>query len=256
LKLSLYWKLNDSVVNIMSGNLSTSQRLHVELSALIAATKPGDRLPSEPDLAREMGVSRATLREAMRAFETQGLIRRRQGAGTYVMQTTHVIESGLEILESIETLADRIGLKVYMGDMQVVTQPATDEQSNLFQTSPEDLILQLKRVIYAEGRPVAYLIDHVPEKILTPDELGEGFTGSVLDLLIRRGEPNLLSSRCDISAVNASRDLARALGVQRGDGLLRFEAYLFDNTGKVIDHSFSYFIPGVFRFHVVRKVGA
>ncbi len=240
----------------MSANLSISKRLHIELSALIAATKPGDRLPSEPTLAKDMGVSRATLREAMRAFETQGLIRRRQGAGTYVMQTTNVIESGLELLESIETLAERIGLEVHMGELQVATLPATEEQSSLFQTPPEILILQLKRVIYTDGRPVSYLVDHVPETILTPDDLDEGFTGSVLDLLIRRGDPHLLSSRCDISAVTASSELARALGVQRGDGLLRFEAYLYESNGKVIDHSFSYFLPGVFRFHVVRRVGA
>lgn len=222
---------------------------------MIAATKPGERLPSEPVLARELGVSRATLREAMRAFETQGLIRRRQGAGTYVMHSSPVIESGLEILESIETLAERIGLEVHMGELQVESHPATDEQADLFQSPPDILILQLKRVIYTDGRPVAYLIDHVPESVLTPDELGEGFTGSVLDLLISRGEPEPLSSRCEISAIAASSELARALGVQRGDGLLRFEAYLYDNTGNVIDHSLSYFLPGVFRFHVVRRVG-
>jgi GntR family transcriptional regulator len=100
------------------------------------------------------------------------------------------------------------------------------------------------------------LIDHVPASLLDPAELSEDFSGSVLDILIQRGEPQPLSSRCEISAVTASSDITRALGVQRGDGLLRFEAYLFDRGGKVIDHSFSYFLPGVFRFHVVRKVGA
>jgi GntR family transcriptional regulator len=115
--------------------------------------------------------------------------------------------------------------------------------------------VQLSRVIYADGRPVAFLIDHVPENILAYEEIGEDFSGSVLDLFIRRGEPELLSSRCEISAITASPDIARALGLQRGDGLLRFEAYLFDSAGNMIDHSFSYFLPGVFRFHVVRKVG-
>ena len=61
------------------------QRLQADLAALIADTPAGHRLISEPELAKQMGVSRATLREAMRTFETQGLIRRRQGAGTYVV---------------------------------------------------------------------------------------------------------------------------------------------------------------------------
>ena len=61
------------------------QRLQADLAKLIADTPAGSRLMSEPDLAKQMGVSRATLHEAMRTFETQGLIRRRQGSGTYVV---------------------------------------------------------------------------------------------------------------------------------------------------------------------------
>lgn len=68
------------------------QRLQNELSSLIADTPAGERLPSEPELARRLGVSRATLREAMRSFEGQGLIRRRQGVGTFVVNQTNVIE--------------------------------------------------------------------------------------------------------------------------------------------------------------------
>ena len=68
--------------------------MQIELAELIAATPAGERLPSEPELARQLGVSRATLREAMRTFEAQGLIRRRQGVGTFVVGQSPVIESG------------------------------------------------------------------------------------------------------------------------------------------------------------------
>ena len=50
------------------------QRLQADLADLIAKTPAGQRLTSEPELAKQMGVSRATLREAMRTFETQGVI--------------------------------------------------------------------------------------------------------------------------------------------------------------------------------------
>ena len=95
------------------------QRLQSELSVLIAGTPAGDRLPSEPQLAKKLGVSRATLREAMRTFETQGLIRRRQGAGTFVVGQVSVLDSGLEVLESVETIARRLNLAVTVSDLHI-----------------------------------------------------------------------------------------------------------------------------------------
>jgi len=234
---------------------NTSQRLHESLGEIIASTLPGGRLPSEPELARRFSVSRATLREAMRTFETQGLIRRRQGSGTFVVHPTHVIESGLEILESIETMAKRIGLPVSMGDLKIVHRPVTPDEAHNLGVLADSRIIHLSRVILAEGRPAAYLIDIVPDEILSLHELEENFTGSVLDLLIHRNEPELLTSRCEINADTASPEVARSLGIQRGDVLLRFVAYLFDTSGRVVDYSISYFLPGYFRFHVVRRVG-
>jgi GntR family transcriptional regulator len=225
------------------------------LGQLIAMAQPGERLPSEPELARRLGVSRATLREAMRTFETQGRIRRRQGSGTYVVHPPNVIETGLEVLESIETMARRIGLEVSLGELRIQHRPANQEEIKALGLGPEQKITCLTRVILTGGAPAAYLVDILPEDLLSQEELDSGFTGSVLDLLLKRGELELVTSRCEINAVPATAEVARALGIQRGDVLLRFVAYLYSTTGQVVDFSFSYFLPGYFRFHVVRRVG-
>ncbi|MCJ7519550.1 MAG: winged helix-turn-helix domain-containing protein, partial [Anaerolineaceae bacterium] len=101
--------------NITKQVESPFQRLQRDLGELIAAAKPGDRLPTEPDLAKQLRVSRSTLREAMRSFETQGLLIRKQGSGTFRADATGVFETGLEVLDSLETLAARLGLNVSMG---------------------------------------------------------------------------------------------------------------------------------------------
>src|SRR5512134_2481708 len=105
------------------------QRLQSELAFLISGTQAGERLASEPALARDLGVSRATLREAMRTFETQGLIRRRQGSGTYVSHPSGVIDSGLEVLESIESMAERIHLAVRLGELKVDHRTAHEDEA-------------------------------------------------------------------------------------------------------------------------------
>ena len=76
-------------------NMSLFQKLHQQLAEIIGSTPAGEKLKSEPELAASLGVSRATLREAMRSFEGQGLIRRRQGVGTFVLDQRQNIETGL-----------------------------------------------------------------------------------------------------------------------------------------------------------------
>jgi len=97
-------------------------------------------------------------------------------------------------------------------------------------------------------------VDILPDDVITPKELADGFSGSVLDWLLQRGDPRLVSSRCEINAAPASSEIARALNIQRGDALLCFNSKLYSLGGRVIDFSFSYFLPGYFRFHVVREL--
>ncbi|MBN1230818.1 MAG: GntR family transcriptional regulator [Anaerolineales bacterium] len=232
-----------------------SQQLHEKLNELISGTNPGDKLPSEPALAKQLGVSRATLREAMRTFETQGVIHRKQGVGTFVMHPTHIIESGLEVLESLETISDRIGLEVQMGEYEIIHRDSTEEEAKALGIEIGTSVLFVSRVIEAEGRPVAFLTDCLPEGVLTDRELQFDFTGSILDLLLNKGFPHLTTSKTEIYVSAASSTIARALGVQRKDGVLTLKAFLYAVDGKVVDYSYSYFLPGYFRLHVIRRVG-
>jgi len=235
---------------------STFQRLHAALAELIAHTPPGARLPSEPKLARELGVSRATLREAMRAFESQGLLRRKQGVGTFVVHPMPALESGLEVLESIETLAARRGMSVEMGELTMQQAPADPDVAAELEVEPGTTVLHVSRVIHVDRRPVAYLVDVLPLHVLTAADLEKpSFRGSVLDFLLRRGDPPLHTSYAEITAVAAPSHVAQALDIQRGDVMLQFTARLFASDGGVVAYSLSYFLPGVFRFHVVRRVG-
>jgi GntR family transcriptional regulator len=238
-----------------SDERSTYQRLQCELSELIQNAPKGSKLPSEPVLAQKMGVSRATLREAMRTFESQGMLRRQQGVGTFIVGPTQVIDSGLEVLESIETLAERIGLEVSMGEFEVNHIQAGSTQAKKLNLTIGDPVIEVRRVIMTHDSPVAYLVDILPEDVLNPDVLVARFTGSVLDLLINIGNPPLATSKTEISAVHAPVDVAKALNVQRGDTLLLLTALLFNQAGNPVDFSHSYFLPGYFRLHIIRKIG-
>jgi GntR family transcriptional regulator len=232
-----------------------SRSLHEQLSILISETESGGRLLSEPRLAEDLGVSRASLREAMRTFETRGLLLRKQGVGTFVIHPDNVFDSGLDNLVSLETLADQIGLVVSMGNLEVCRQVLDCELSEKLGLPINEEILKVSRVILTENRPIAFLEDNLPVDVISEEEVKEHFTGSVLDILIKRDDIPLASSRCDISAIGATPEIARALDIQRHDPLLFFSSTLYSSRGRIIDSSFSYFIPGYFHFHLVRRVG-
>jgi len=231
------------------------QRLQADLAELIANTPAGQRLTSEPELAKQMGVSRATLREAMRTFETQGLIRRRQGSGTFVVGKVPVIDAGLEVLESLDTMARRMNMAITVSDLRIEEVLANDDIANALGVPTGTRLTRVQRVIRTDDRPVAYLVDTLPESILKASELPDRFSGSVLDFLIQRGDA-LGTSRATIGATNAPADVAKALEIQRDDVLLYFASQLHDVSNKVVDYSVSYFIPGYFHFHVNRRVGS
>jgi GntR family transcriptional regulator len=230
------------------------QRLQSDLARLIGNTPPGQRLLNEPELAKQMGVSRATLREAMRTFETQGIIRRRQGSGTYVVGKVPVIDAGLEVLESLDTMARRMNLLITVSDLQIEPVEADLETANGLGVPEGTRLIRIRRVMRADGRPAAYLVDTVPESVLKLNEVPDNFHGSVLDFLVASGN-KLSTSRAVITATNASADVAKPLEIQRDDVLLVFLSQLYDSKGMVVDYSTSYFIPGYFHFHVNRRVG-
>ncbi len=231
------------------------QRLQADLAELISNTPAGQRLTSEPELAKQLGVSRATLREAMRTFETQGLIRRRQGSGTFVVGKVPVIDAGLEVLESLDTMARRMNMAITVSDLQIEEANADEDTAKELDVPGGTRLTRVRRVIRADERPVAYLVDTLPESILKVSELPDSFSGSVLDFLIQRGDA-LGASRATIGATNAPADVAKALEIQRDDVLLYFESQLHDADSKVVDYSMSYFIPGYFNFYVNRRIGS
>jgi GntR family transcriptional regulator len=237
------------------------------MSSLIqnGAYPPGCQLPAEDELARQLGVSRATLREALLNLERQGVILRRRGVGTFVANSpSRPLDSGLEVLESIDHMAARSGLNVTLQDVEIEERPARAEETRGLAFNPTQgnapLVLSVRRVILLDAHPSAHLVDVLPCSVLCKDELlGEAtgappFHGSVLDVLIQRGEPRLAYSYTRLAATTADAELARQLHISRKAPLLKLEARLYSQDGMVVDYSTSHFVPGHFDFHVLRRI--
>src|SRR6266511_6162624 len=125
----------------------------------------GARLPSEPDLAAELGVSRATLREALRALEDEGLLRRRQGSGTYVADRPRMANS-LDVNFGVTEAINAAGMRAGIVDPRHWTEPASVGEATRLELEPGQDVLVVERVRTAEGRPVVLSRDVVPASLV------------------------------------------------------------------------------------------
>jgi GntR family transcriptional regulator len=180
---------------------------------------------------------------------------RRHGVGTFVAPALPRIDAGLEELESLETLARKIGLATRMGEPLIEERAATGNEANCLQLDSQTPVISVARVIMTGARPIAYLVDVVPATVLQRQDLDKNFRGSVLDLFLRRRDLHLSHSRTDILIESADQAIARKLKIKAGEPLHKLDAQLFTRDGSVIDYSISYFVPGYFHFHVIRRVG-
>ena len=215
---------------------------------------PGDQLPSEVELAAQFGISRPTLREALLHLEQAGAIVRKHGVGTFVTSAYGLqLESGLERLESLFEMTARQGMQARIEGLTCSQEPAEPIVAERLGLEPGTHLTAVRRTIVVDDRPAAYMLDLAPPEILSPQDIGDSFNGSVLDVLRQRPGLSVAQAVADIVPVNADALVAERLGVRPGQALLLLEEVLLAEGGVPIEFSRNYFVPSMFRFHVLRR---
>ena len=215
---------------------------------------PGEQLPSETELATQLGISRPTLREALHDLESEGAIIRKHGVGTFVANSyKHRLETGLERLESVLTVARQQGSLVHYTDLQVKVESSSLEEANKLQIEHGSALTSISRIIVVDHKPSAFMLDLVPASILLPEDVDSSFKGSVLDLLGQKHDLYAAWAVTDIVACSADKQLAENLNVPLGQALLLLEEILYKAEGLPLELYLNYFVPNLFRFHLVRR---
>ena len=230
-------------------------RAREALLALIAkgGYRPGDQLPPEPELARQLGVSRATLRELLRTLEVQGVVLRRRGVGTFVNTPPITVESGLEVLESLEDVMRRRGKEVQTQDLRIVEEPALPKAASRLGIPVGTPLVIITRTRMVDNIPVAWMMDALPATIMSLEEVQAHFTGSLLETMRQWGHLQIAYAYTHVLAVDADEELATALRVPVGKSLLFLEQVLHNTDNQPMAYGRHYFVPGLVRFHVVRR---
>jgi GntR family transcriptional regulator len=216
--------------------------------------EPGEQLPSESNLAAQLGISRPTLREALFNLEQEGVIVRKHGVGTFVAPAYgERMTSGLERLDSVLAIAERHGMSTRVLQLSVTEMPADEKLATRLGLSPSEPLTCVRRTIAVDGHSAAYLVDFAPAAVLPPEAVDKSFDGSVLDLLMRRNSVRICEAVAEITAINADEALAEHLEIEPGEALLLLSETVLTEDFVPVEFSRNYFLPDFFDFHVLRR---
>lgn len=216
--------------------------------------RPSQRLPSEPDLASSLGVSRATLRDALRSLEEDGFVTRIQGAGTFVTYRPR-LRNNLDMNFGVSELIRAMGMRPGSEAARVYQARATDEEAERLALPPGSPVLCLERVRTANGRPVVFSVDVIPRSLF-PDGtalLERVGQGSVYEFLEREAGAAVRQGVAAIRPAKADRTLAAKLRVPRGTLLLYLLQVDYDTEGRPVLLSHEHHLADAFEITVVRR---
>jgi DNA-binding GntR family transcriptional regulator len=173
----------------------------------------GTQIPSENELCRELGVSRVTLREALRKLVRERMLVTVPGKGTYVAAEAAKGITPVKYAGFLEDLQERVmGLNVV--GVESARAPATDELKSVLRLDPDESeIILLKRLRHIENEPFSYTLNYLPLSIgsrIRPDRL---FTVPLLKILREELDIPILRAQETIAAAPADPDVAQKLDV-------------------------------------------
>ena len=148
------------------------------------ALKPLDALPGERDIAEAFQVSRVTVRKALSGLVERGLLRQRQGSGTFVASPPQRVEQALSRLTSFTEDMRLRGLAPTVRWLDRGISLASPQEAMRLSLSPNDTVCRLKRLRLAGGVPMAIERATIPTRFLPDPMLVDA---SLYDVLAARG---------------------------------------------------------------------
>nr|WP_246596241.1 GntR family transcriptional regulator [Bacillus alkalicola] len=209
----------------------------------------GEQLPSEFELSKQLGVSRATLREALRMLEDENVIVRRHGVGTFV-NTKPLFSSGIEELFSITDMIKRGNETPGTIFLSSDVYPAEDDDKERLSMKDLEEMLVVERVRTADSKPVVYCLDRIPKKYIKNYDMQSG--KSFFEQLEESGI-NISYAVTHIEPLGYHDKISDILNCDLDTSLLLLKQLHFDVNERPIFYSINYFRSDKFKFHVLRK---
>ena len=203
--------------------------------------QPGRALPSERDLAKLASLSRVTVRKAIAALVSKGLLTQRHGAGTFVSE--RIVKSFSTLTSFTDDLRAR-GLNPRSRFLERNVGEVTPDEAMALGLSPGALVVRLYRLRFAGEEPLAIERSAVPHSILADPQ---SVKSSLYEALERVGcRPKRALQR--LRAIVFDAEQSRLLSIPRGTAGLMIERRAFLDDGRAVEYTRSLYRGDAYDF--------
>jgi len=218
---------------------------HLEHAIASGDLPQGTLLDNEIALAQRLGVSRPTMRRAMEQLVSGGLVARRRGIGTRVIQPK--VRRPLELTSLHDDLSAG-GQQPSTAVLRFETVAADAEVAARLDLDERAPVVCIERLRSALDRPIAMMTNYLPAALVTFE--AEDLTDTGLYELLRRSGLRLHSAAQTLGARTATAAEARRLGEARGAALLTMERVTTDDQGSTVEYATHLYAASRYSFEI------
>lgn len=195
---------------------------------------PGERLPTEVELAAELALSRPTMRQAIQLLVDKGLVVRKRGVGTQVVGS---VDSQIRRPIELSSLHDDLTLAnqrptTQVQRLQLIEAPA--EVAHALGLPAKASVIYLRRLRTAVDEPLALMTNYLPEGLL--DLTSEALERAGLYHVLREAGINLRVATQTVGAKVATAAEAKDLSEPKGAALLTMTRVAYDDRGNAVEY--------------------
>lgn len=201
----------------------------LETSIRNGVYKPGDKIMTEAEMAKEYGVSLITVRKAVGSLMEKGLVVRKQGKGTFVTKPKY--SRNMKKLQSFTEMCEQMGVKPGAQVLENRLIMADKKVAHRLGIEPGSNVVYISRLRLADGEPVQVEKSYFPLKyaFLLEEDLNNG---SMFECLKEKAGAKVASSEKMIELCRATAEEAALMDVKKGDYLLFVKSTAYDENGE------------------------
>lgn len=215
---------------------------------------PGEKIPSENELANKFNVSRLTVRQAISQLAQEGFLIGRRGEGTFVTNNTDLINSfSLEFTGFMDDLLYQIS-KSKTKSVQLTRIPIPKLiKEKLKLDNENDEVVQIKRVRYLENRAFAYTINYLPLEIGKKINGKDLYKKPLLQIMEQDLGIQFTEAFQTIEASFSDQEVSERLGVPLGSPILFVERVMYGKKRKPVELVQSSYLGSCYKYIVRLK---